>query len=198
VPEHRTLLRGVTGVNAEAHVRVGDRCRPGALWVALEPLACAGCGRPLRAGDLAVRGPGLGDGRTHDPRCTVACRPFHLGPRAAARLEPGTVLPPGTAVGDDPRCPCCRDGRRREARWRLREREAATANACSGSAAAVRAHVAPFLAGRAARPEGVKRRCGTVLQARAAVLDAVTAAAAILQQTPPHSHVPAVPLQALV
>jgi transposase len=66
-----------------------------------------------------------------------------------------------------------------------------TANTCFGTAAAVRAHVDPFLAGLAARAEEVTRRCRTVLQTKADALDAVDAAAAILnharQRAPAHA-----------
>ena len=77
-------------------------------------------------------------------------------------------------------------------------REEVTANTCFGTAAAVRAHVDPFLDGLAARPEEVKRRCRTALQAQADVLDAVTAAAAVLRQTPHDPHAGVVPTFALV
>jgi transposase len=51
-------------------------------------------------------------------------------------------------------------------------REEATANTCFGTAANVRAHVAPFFAGLAARADEVTQRCRTVLQSRADALDA--------------------------
>jgi len=56
-----------------------------------------------------------------------------------------------------------------------------TANTCFGTAARVRAHLDPFFAGLAARPEEVKRRCRRVLQAKADALDAVIAATDLLQ-----------------
>ena len=50
-------------------------------------------------------------------------------------------------------------------------RQEATANQCLGTRAAVRERVGDFLTNRAARRrEEVKRRCRTVLQARAAEL----------------------------
>jgi transposase len=55
-----------------------------------------------------------------------------------------------------------------------------TANTCFGTAAQVRAHVDPFLAGLTTQAEEVKRRCRTVLQTKADALDAVDAATAIL------------------
>jgi transposase len=67
-------------------------------------------------------------------------------------------------------------------------REDVTANTCFGTAAAVRAHVDPFLAGLATRTEEVKRRCRTVLQTRADALDAVDAATAILHHTRQRAH----------
>jgi transposase len=60
-------------------------------------------------------------------------------------------------------------------------REEVTANTCFGTAAQVRAHVAPFLAGLATRADAVKRRCRTLLQTRADALDAVDTATAILR-----------------
>jgi transposase len=69
-------------------------------------------------------------------------------------------------------------------------REDITANTCFGTAAAVRAHVDPFLAGLVARPEEVKQRCRTVLQTKADALDAVDAATAILHRAP-HADSPA-------
>lgn len=77
-------------------------------------------------------------------------------------------------------------------------REAVTANTCFGTAANVRAHVDPFLAGLATRAEEVKRRCRTVLQTKADALDAVTAATAILHQARHQAHANAVPTLALV
>jgi transposase len=59
-------------------------------------------------------------------------------------------------------------------------RDEVTANTCFGTAANVRAHVDPFIAGLATRAAEVKRRCHTVLQAKADALDAVRAATAIL------------------
>ena len=55
-------------------------------------------------------------------------------------------------------------------------REEVTANTCFGTAANVRAHVDPFLAGLAARTDEVKQRCRTALQSRADALDAARAA----------------------
>ena len=71
-------------------------------------------------------------------------------------------------------------------------RDEVTANTCFGTAANVRAHVDPFFAGLAARTEEVKRRCRTVLQAKADALDAVTVATAILQQARHAGHAHAV------
>ena len=62
-----------------------------------------------------------------------------------------------------------------EHRWAW-VREEVTANTCFGTAANVRAHVDPFLAGLAARTDEVKQRCRTALQSRADALDAVRAA----------------------
>jgi hypothetical protein len=70
-------------------------------------------------------------------------------------------------------------------------RDEVTANTCFGTAAAVRAHVNPFLAGLAARAEEVKRRCRTVLQAQADALDHAAAAPSI---APAHAD----PIMALV
>jgi transposase len=77
-------------------------------------------------------------------------------------------------------------------------REEVTANTCFGSAATVRAHVDPFFAGLAARPAEVKQRCRTVLQTRAAALDAVDAATAILHEARHARHLNADPSLALV
>ena len=69
-------------------------------------------------------------------------------------------------------------------------RKEVTANTCFGTAAKVREHVDPFLAGLATRAEEVKRRCRTVLQAKADARharDAVDAATAILHDA---RHVP--------
>lgn len=65
-----------------------------------------------------------------------------------------------------------------------------TANTCFGTAAAVRAHVDPFLTGLAARADEVIRRCRTVLQTRADALDAGDTATAILRHAhhPTHAH----------
>ena len=63
-----------------------------------------------------------------------------------------------------------------------------TANTCFGTAAAVRAHVDPFLAGLATHPEEVKQRCRTVLQTRAEALDAVDMATAILRHARHATH----------
>jgi transposase len=52
-----------------------------------------------------------------------------------------------------------------------------TANTCFGTAEKVRAHVDPFFAGLADRPEEVKQRCRTALQSRADAWDAAQAAA---------------------
>ena len=73
-----------------------------------------------------------------------------------------------------------------------------TANTCFGTAAKVRAHVDPFLAGLAARPEEVKQRCRTVLQTKADALDAVDAAAALLRDARYAPHPAAHPTVALV
>jgi transposase len=59
-------------------------------------------------------------------------------------------------------------------------REEVTANTCFGTAATVRAHVDPFFAGLATRPEEGKRRCQTVLQTKADALDAARAASITL------------------
>lgn len=60
-------------------------------------------------------------------------------------------------------------------------REEVTANTCFGTAAKVREHVDAFFAGLGTRKEEVKRRCRTVLQAKADALDAVAAATAIFE-----------------
>ena len=60
-------------------------------------------------------------------------------------------------------------------------RAESTANTCFGTAANVRAHVDPFLAGLPNRAEEVKRRCRRVLQAKADALDAVATATALLR-----------------
>ena len=72
-------------------------------------------------------------------------------------------------------------------------RDEVTANTCFGTAARVRAHLDPFFAGLVTRTEEVKRRCRTVLQAKADALDAVTAVTAILQQARQAGPVAAVP-----
>jgi len=77
-------------------------------------------------------------------------------------------------------------------------RDAVTANTCFGTAVRVRAHLDPFFAGRAGRADEVKRRCRTVLQARAAARDALTAATAILQHARRTTHTDADPSLALV
>jgi hypothetical protein len=82
-------------------------------------------------------------------------------------------------------------------------REEVTANTCFGTAAAVRVHVDPFLAGLAARPEDMKRCCRkrccrTVLQARADALEAVETATAILHEARQSTHTDADPTVALV
>jgi transposase len=77
-------------------------------------------------------------------------------------------------------------------------REEVTANTCFGTAASVRAHVDPFLAGLAARPEAVKQRCRTILQTQADALDAVAAATTLLHQAHHSTHPDAVPNLALV
>jgi transposase len=59
-------------------------------------------------------------------------------------------------------------------------REEVTANTCFGTADTVRAHVAPFFAGLAARMDEVKQRCRTALQSRADALDAVRAATTMI------------------
>jgi transposase len=68
-------------------------------------------------------------------------------------------------------------------------RDEVTANTCFGTAARVRAHLDPFFAGLAARPEEVTRRCRTVLQAKAEALEAVAAATDLLQHTQHATHV---------
>jgi transposase len=70
-------------------------------------------------------------------------------------------------------------------------RDEVTANTCFGTAATVRAHVDPFFAGLATRADEVRRRCHTVLQARADALDVVTATTIIVRHTAqaPHAHV---------
>ena len=60
-------------------------------------------------------------------------------------------------------------------------RDEVTANTCFGTAAKVREHVDAFFAGLAHRTEAVKRRCRSLLQAKADALDAVTAATAIIR-----------------
>jgi transposase len=77
-------------------------------------------------------------------------------------------------------------------------RDEVTANTCFGTAANVRSHVDAFFAGLATREEEVKRRCRTVLQAKADALDAVTAATAIVQHAAQAHHAHAVPNLALV
>ncbi len=77
-------------------------------------------------------------------------------------------------------------------------RDEVTANTCFGTAAKVRAHVDPFFAGLATRPEEVKRRCRTVLQAKADALDAVSAATAILHESQRATHADVDPTLALV
>jgi transposase len=64
-------------------------------------------------------------------------------------------------------------------------REEVTANTCFGTAANVRAHVDPFLAGLSRRADEVKQRCRRVLQAKADARDALTAATALLRHAPP-------------
>jgi hypothetical protein len=61
-------------------------------------------------------------------------------------------------------------------------RDEVTANTCFGTAAKVREHVDPFLAGLATRADAVKQRCRTVLQRKADALDALVAASAILER----------------
>jgi transposase len=73
-----------------------------------------------------------------------------------------------------------------------------TTNTCFGTAAKVREHVDTFFAGLAARAEEVKQRCRTVLQTKADALDAVTAAAAILDHARHRPHAAADPIVALV
>ena len=73
-----------------------------------------------------------------------------------------------------------------------------TANTCFGTAATVRAHVAPFLAGLATRPDAVKQRGRTVLQHKADALDAVMAATALLERARRTAHVNADSTLALV
>ncbi len=67
-------------------------------------------------------------------------------------------------------------------------REEVTANTCFGTAAKVRAHVDPFLAGLATRAAEVKQRCRTVLQTNADALDAVDTATAILNHARHRAH----------
>jgi transposase len=67
-------------------------------------------------------------------------------------------------------------------------REEVTANTCFGTAATVRAHVDPFLAGLATRTDEVKQRCRTVLQTKADAVDAVDQATAILHHARSPSH----------
>jgi transposase len=76
-------------------------------------------------------------------------------------------------------------------------REEVTANTCFGTAAKVRAHVEPFLAGLTARTDEVKQRCRTVLQTKADALDALTAATTILHQARHAHHADADPTVAL-
>ena len=77
-------------------------------------------------------------------------------------------------------------------------RDEVTANTCFGTAANVRSHVDAFFARLATREEEVKRRCRTVLQAKADALDAVTAAATIVQHAAQAHHAHAAPSLALV
>jgi transposase len=77
-------------------------------------------------------------------------------------------------------------------------REEVTANTCFGTAANVRAHVDPFLAGLATRAAEVTQRCRTVLQARADALDAADATTAIVQHAHHAPHADVVPTLALV
>jgi hypothetical protein len=77
-------------------------------------------------------------------------------------------------------------------------REEVAANTCFGTAANVRAHVDPFLAGLAARPGEVQQRCQTVLQTRADASNAITAATAILRRARATVHVDADSTLALV
>ena len=64
-------------------------------------------------------------------------------------------------------------------------REEVTANTCFGTAANVRAHVDPFLAGLSRRADEVKQRCRRALQAKADARDALHAAAALRRHAPP-------------
>jgi transposase len=73
-----------------------------------------------------------------------------------------------------------------------------TANTCFGTAAAVRAHVEPFLAGLASRPQEVTRRCRTVLQTSADALDAVDTATALVNAARHRTHADGDPTLALV
>jgi transposase len=73
-----------------------------------------------------------------------------------------------------------------------------TANTCFGTAASVRAHVDAFLAGLPRRAEEVRRRCHTVLQARADALDAADATTAVVQHAHDATHADAVLTLALV
>jgi len=56
-----------------------------------------------------------------------------------------------------------------------------TANTCCGTAATVRAHVDPFLAGLATRQDEVTQRSRTEVRSRADALDAACAASPLLQ-----------------
>lgn len=77
-------------------------------------------------------------------------------------------------------------------------RQEVTANTCFGTAAAVRAEVDAFFAGLATRRAEAQRRCRTVLQTRADALDAVTAAADILDHARHHRPTAADPILASV
>jgi transposase len=77
-------------------------------------------------------------------------------------------------------------------------RDEVTANTCFGTAANVRAHIDPFLAGLATRRDEVKRRCHTVLQVKADALEAVTVATTIVQHAAQAHHAPVDPIVALV
>ncbi len=63
-------------------------------------------------------------------------------------------------------------------------REEVTANTCFGTAATVRTHIDPFVAGLATRPDEVTQRCRTKLQSRADALDAARAPAVLIQAVP--------------
>jgi transposase len=63
-------------------------------------------------------------------------------------------------------------------------REEVTANTCFDTAANVRAHIDPFLAGLATRSAEVRQRCRTALQSRADALDAAPPATTTIHHVP--------------